>query len=77
MEPITKIKSQVGIFLLKFTKFPDEPVRRNFSRKNPNSDLIYIYIYIYFKKNKNQFLFFLKELLLCDVSYFELFTRKI
>ena len=37
-----------------------------------------MYIYIYtLKKNKNRFLFFLKELLLCDVSYIELFTRKI
>ena len=29
------------------TNLPDEPVRRNFSRKIPTHDLIYIYIYIY------------------------------
>ena len=38
--------------------------------------MIYIYIYIYFfKKYKKQSNF--KKLLLCDVSYIELFTRKI
>ena len=32
---------------------------------------------IIYNPNVTVFLFFLKELLLCDVSYFELFTRKI
>ena len=34
---------------------------------------------MYLRKNKNRygFSFFLKKLLLCNVSYIELFTRKI
>ena len=36
------IKSRVGPFLLVGTRFPEEPVRRNFSRKGPTRDLIFV-----------------------------------
>ena len=48
--------------------------------RKPLMIYIYIYIYIYISLRKSKTghigMFFLKKLLLCDVSYIEIFTRK-
>ena len=49
------------------TRFPEEPVRRNFSRKGPTRDLIYIYIYIILLEENSNLVKL--SLLICTVSH--------